>query len=77
MEELGRNPQRRDRRTTGMEETDEAKMVEREEDHGNYLMEMEKGEKEQSRSRAIRIMGSLLPCTATDPKLLVYRNKSI
>lgn len=59
-----------------MEEADEAKRVERE-DRGNYLRETEKGEKEQSRSRALGIMGSLLPCTVTDPKLLVYRDKSI
>ena len=60
-----------------MEETDEAKRVEREDVCGNYLKETEKGEKEQSRSRALRIMGSLLPRTATDSKLLVYRNKSM
>lgn len=59
-----------------MEGTNEAKRVERE-DRGNYLRETEKGEKEQSRSRALGIMESLLPCTVTDPKVLVYRDKSI
>lgn len=71
MEQTGRDPQRRDGRTTGMEETSEEERVERGGDHGNYLKEMEKGQKEQSRSRVLRIIGSLLPCTATDPKLLV------
>lgn len=54
-----------------MEETSEEERVERGGDHGNYLKEMEKGQEEQSRSRVLRIIGSLLPCTATDPKLLV------
>ena len=57
-----------------MEETSEEERVERGGDHGNYLKEMEKGQKEQSRSRVLKIIGSLLPCTATDPKLLVYRD---
>lgn len=43
-----------------MEETNVAKTVEREEGHGNFIKEIEKGKKEQSRSRAIRIMESLL-----------------
>lgn len=59
-----------------IEETNEVKRVEREEDCANYLRETEKGEKEKSRSRAVGIMGPLLPCTVTDPKLLVYRDKS-
>ena len=56
MEQTGRDPQRRDGRTTGMEETSEEERVERGGDHGNYLKEMEKGQKEQSRSRVLRII---------------------
>lgn len=43
-----------------MEKTNEAKKVEREEGRGNYLKEREKSEKKYFRSRAIRIMESLL-----------------
>lgn len=54
------------------EEThEEAKRVEREEDRGNSLHEVETGKKEQPRSRALRVMGSLFPGAAPDPKLLV------
>lgn len=52
--------QRRHGRTTGMEEINEAKRVEREEGHGNYLKETEKGEKKQSRN-SHKIHGTTSP----------------
>lgn len=43
-----------------MEEINEAKRVDREEGHGNYLKEMEKGEKKQSRN-SHKIHGTTSP----------------